>query len=739
MKASKLLLECVQGSVSVMLIWIISFIFLFTSVLIDYARMISAQWRAEVLAQVGIRSVMSAYEPILQQKYQLFAYGKTEPARIIEKVMREQAKLKGNGVFSWIPLQLSNHTTAITRPLGKFAELDKQIFEAMKYQAPLQFTWELVNKFKSIAGVMKEATQTTELLSQLQQLVHKRDQEIDKALALQKKIRDKAIAANIKQLIATSAGDVMRTNSLGVIKYISDIAAQYEDYMDKINTDKFIIHEDKSYKNATNYYEAHSRLLSHNLVSILLQQQQHHQVALAKIYVHLEKSAGYNTDMKQVIQDIRTSTDYTSYHRIAGQPTKQLGDKSMVNAMTRIRQSADKLVLADSFFTTWKQELEQQYTMIAYVQEKSKTVQAIVSQMRSHSIEPAVVKQASANVWHAWGKYEIHFVNQANMIMRREYKINQYRLTEKQQKEKEKQANMKLGRAANLLTNFSNIDSGGGEQYSLFQRVKEKEQSILKFNEMIFRQPFQQVKWERDSVVTSQQAIKYITALYNHLADSIHILQERMYRIEYAYSYFTTFHPKQLRSIFTSGQTMNRSLSNFHIHNQEMEYILYGFASPVRNLVAAYRDIFMMRVAIRIMEGLVENSRLGNPLLILAAALVYSIEQALQDIILLVTHDQIPLSRYLPSVKLSYADHLRLFMLIHSKRETMLGRMLALIDLNTNIDPTTCGTYGETELRVSTPLWFLSGIMKLLGQTGIWDGDIADGRYYITKTSVFSY
>ncbi|MEW9107460.1 MAG: acyl-CoA cholesterol acyltransferase, partial [Paenibacillus sp.] len=157
------------------------------------------------------------------------------------------------------------------------------------------------------------------------------------------------------------------------------------------------------------------------------------------------------------------------------------------------------------------------------------------------------------------------------------------------------------------------------------------------------------------------------------------------------------------------------------------------------NVAAAFGEIFAMRLAIRTMEGFIECAKLKHPLLILIAAILYGIEQAVQDLILLATQDKVPISRYLPSVTLSYSDHLRLFMLVHGSREGMLKRMLALIHQNTGIDPTTRGTYGDTELRISTPLWFLPGVMKWIGQTGILGGEIENGRYYATKTSVFSY
>lgn len=106
-----------DGSVSILLVFIVAAMFLFIAVFIDYARIAAAEWRIEALARAGIRSVMSAYEPALQERYQLFAYGATDPAQILDYVMQDQNRLRSAGVFPWVPLLLDSHTTSVTARL----------------------------------------------------------------------------------------------------------------------------------------------------------------------------------------------------------------------------------------------------------------------------------------------------------------------------------------------------------------------------------------------------------------------------------------------------------------------------------------------------------------------------------------------------------------------------------------------------------------------------------------------
>lgn len=145
-----------------------------------------------------------------------------------------------------------------------------------------------------------------------------------------------------------------------------------------------------------------------------------------------------------------------------------------------------------------------------------------------------------------------------------------------------------------------------------------------------------------------------------------------------------------------------------------------------------------MRLAIRTMEGLVKNAAIGNPLLVFAAALLYGAQHALQDMISLTRDGKIQLSDYL-KVDLTYRDYLRLFLLLHGRSEQRLSRMLAVIALNTGVDPAERSTYVQGKVTVAMPLWFLPGVSKALGKVGILKGHVEGSQYYVAKQADFSY
>lgn len=732
----------VQGSVSVLLIFIVAAIFLFTSVLIDYARIAAAEWRAEVLAQSGIRSVMSAYEPSLQQRYQLFAYGQSDPAVIMDYVMQDQAKLKATGVFPWVSVLLDSHSTSITRELGRYDELERQILEDMKYKAPVQFAFDLFSKLKPMSKVMKEAAQTTELLSKLQKLVDKRDKEIRTAFKLQSSLRNEAARSELSSRIAAGESDIMRDSSLGSIRSAADIGAQYSDYVYKIRLDENRAEdEDKQYEDATDAYETDSLDMSRRLMSTSSSLLDQHRKGLNTALIHIERALQYNEEMKQVIQEVRASSSYNGYDQVGRSSEPSEGTMSdseqMSDAIKRINEAADDLVIPDTFITEWKQEVEGQLRSMEQVNEAANRVQSTANQIIGRTISAYSLKNTIFSLWRQCRQYAKDYVDASNVIDAREQQFEKQRSTEKERKQKE--ANEKLGKVTDLLSSLKRLKNQLKEHDQLFQEVKTKAEAIAAFNENAVEEETAADKNHEDAVEEGKESMDSVTSIYDTIASGFNLLRDRLYRDEYAFLYFNSYDPTKLKSILTSGKPAEELVQSLSIHNQEVEYILYGFHNPSGNVAAAFGEIFAMRLAIRTMEGFIECAKLKHPLLILVAAILYGIEQAVQDLIFLATQDKVPISKYLPSVTLSYSDHLRLFMLVHGSREGMLKRMLALIHQNTGIDPTTRGTYGDTELRISTPLWFLPGVMKWIGQTGILDGEVENGRYYATKTSVFSY
>lgn len=144
-----------DGSVSVFLIMVLAFVFLFTAVLIDYARIAAASVQQERLARAAVRSVMSSYDLSLQQSYGLFAFGGDNGEQLLSGVLNDNLYESGRGdAFNLLPVKLDSSSLAWSRSIGSYDIFRRQIAEEMKYKAPVDFALELAGKFRPLAAAM---------------------------------------------------------------------------------------------------------------------------------------------------------------------------------------------------------------------------------------------------------------------------------------------------------------------------------------------------------------------------------------------------------------------------------------------------------------------------------------------------------------------------------------------------------------------------------------------------------
>jgi hypothetical protein len=98
-----------------------------------------------------------------------------------------------------------------------------------------------------------------------------------------------------------------------------------------------------------------------------------------------------------------------------------------------------------------------------------------------------------------------------------------------------------------------------------------------------------------------------------------------------------------------------------------------------------------------------------------------------------------PLSKYV-KVELAYTDYLRLFMLMHSGNEAArLTRMIVVIEQNSGTMLSAVPSAVTGEARVSAELWFVPGLMRVIGRFGLLDGKVVGNRYETTQTIGWSY
>jgi len=737
-----------HGAVTVFLMMIVAFIFLFIAVFIDYARIAAFQFQTEQLAKSGMRSVMSSYDPILQEKYGLFAQGGAESNALLADTVKQATGMQSLKGMAVQLLDVTPDTQSIegSNQLGRYPVFERQIQEDMKYKAPIDFTIEIINRLKPMSLQMKEASRTTELLVSLQKQYETREKLIDEVLRAQQQASDRVSRANFDVRYVGANGQYSISDTMvGTVSRAIDIAAQYEDYIRMKYADS-IRDEDESpsYSHETWGYESDVRSFLREFRDLVERVQREHGEKLQSVLPKFAEIRAVNEQMKRTIAEARAQNK-EAYDQVGIGHTPNGGLPALPSdtssTIQDIRNQVDQLVLPDEFIQQFEREVQGQLLAFERFERVSRDLDSVVSSAVPSTTGSAYpLKQAVLRLSQAINDYLNAYVRHGgvNVLQAREAAIQAYRSSDAERKKAEAKSKAKLGEVAGLLKKLKEVGAGAQKGQEQFNQLKQFYNDNLNFNAGA-EQESRESSLNEQPEDASKDSMSMMDDLYGGMAGMLIGLRDEFYRNEYAVNRFTRFEPEKLKELFTSNNLSNQLVDAMQVPSQELEYILYGFHHPGSNLAASYGEIFSVRLAIRTMEGLVECSKLGNPLLILAAAILYGVEHAVQDMLELVNKGDIELSKYVP-VRLTYKDYLRMFLMLHSRNDAMMSRMLAVIQFNTNINPNVRATTVAGDVRASIRLWFLPGVMKTLRLTQvISQGEVEGSRYYVTKSATFTY
>ncbi|NMO95797.1 hypothetical protein HII30_08445 [Paenibacillus lemnae] len=726
-----------DGAVSIFLIIALSVVFMFVAVFIDYARIAAMKVQSERLTHAAVRSVMSAYDQQLQQEYGLYAFGETSGDLIMGKTLNESLKPGERGdAFKLLPLHLDSSGLELQRPLGTYEIFNRQISEEMKYKAPIDFTLELISKFKPLSQSMKETSNTVDVLKKLRKLYDQREKALDDMLEKQREAGK--LALPFPKVIMQPPGSGIEDESLGGgIETAADAAAQYNDYLDKSLEDASRAEdEEKQYTGLINdYLDSVSSLrsvISGQADSLRRKQEK----LLQEAEEHLEKARTLNEDMKKVIQEVETRStnggyDQVTSHPVPGSDNSSLGDAEMIQS---IRKQAEKLIHSDTFMNGFQVEISRQTSSSSSIHHQ---LSALVSSMGGAGMESTVLS-ASQGIEDYISKYGA--AGAGNILDRQQAALEQFRTSDHERKETEKKAQIKLKEAAKVMESIRSGDKNYSQALQQFKELQGYYEESLSFNAADSGSPSGK-EWDSDPYDSGKSSMDSMDGIFGSMSSLLGGVRDELFQNEYAVHYFQHFDITRLSGLAGNGNSSaSGSLGDqLQVKDQEVEYILYGFHNPTANIAAAYGEIFASRLAIRTMEGFVVNSKMGNPLLILASAILYGIEKAIEDMITLCEKGSIEFSKYVP-VTITYRDHLRIFLLLHGSKEKKMSRMLALIEFNTGINPAERGTYASSQVVFAMNLWFLPGVTKSLGsvfQSG--SDEVQGSKYIVTRKADFSY
>ncbi|URJ61631.1 DUF5702 domain-containing protein [Paenibacillus polymyxa] len=726
-----------SGAVTVFLILILAVMFGFIAVFIDYARIAALHVQTERLTHAAVRSVMSAYDPTLQQEYGLFAYGEGGGEQIMVKVLNDSARRTARAeTLPLMNMKLDSSSLQMERELGKYAIFNEQIREEMKYKAPVDFTFEVLEKLKPLSQNMKEASHTVDLLKRLQKLYDRREAKLDDMLEKQRKAG--AYMEEVRKRIIKQSGTYMPNQYIwDPLEVVADIAAQYKHYVHVYEDNKKSVDDVKIMQ--MEKYARRARAALDRLRQIMVQAGEEHDKLLLEAKEPLNEAQQINEEMRKLIAQYKQRAANAGYDEVSAAPTPSGACSNADPSVGSARQKAEDLLIPDKEFEQWEAEIEKQRTSINTANNRITSMMRMLSFYTDPFLNADMLKQEVASTLKEIDKYlsAYAWTGPANVLDGEARTMDTRRGPDKERKKMEKEAKNKLKQAYRIIE----VLSKGKQSAEHFRNLEQYYNESISFNQST-SSPSVSADLPYDTYDAAGASMDSMDGLYGSASNLLTQLGDEFYQNEYALSYFHHVDFSRFGSLAGSGGNVGNAAQilgdQLEVNNQEVEYILYGFHNPTGNLASAYGEIFAMRLAIRTMEGLVKNSSKGNPLVVLAAALLYGVEKAIEDMIMLAQKGDVPLSDFL-KFRMTYKDHLRLFLMLHSNNERKMSRMLALIRLNTDVNPAERQTYATGEVKNGMRLWFLPGVMKMLGTASKEGESIKGSVYYVTKTAHFSY
>ncbi|CAM4484131.1 hypothetical protein FHS16_004966 [Paenibacillus endophyticus] len=733
-----------NGAVTVFSVIVLSSLLLFFSLLIDYARIAVMHKLAEDAVRSGVRSVLSAYDSTLYERYGLFGRGGTEGQSIFSDALTANTDESARFTEPGMKLVRMKVDKAALHPasfLGSHEIFARQVLEEMKYKAPVDFTLELAAKFIPIAGAMKESSITISLLERMRMLYEQREAHLIRVLQGQElaaaAVRDSGIAAMIP--VEASMGTIPADTALG-------IAGAYPDYA-AIAAMQSQLSESEGNQEKTTQMEAYEESVR-GFASTLKRGGrdvlQRHTKLQEDAFKELEAARMLNEQMQQLAREANQQATQGGYDAVSRMEVpgavKHEVPADAASDLEQIRKTADELVLNDEWFAEYRQELEAQGSSAAAIDMETGSFQtsAMASLMKPVQIQSAdTLLEGAASLRLAYGSYNEKYIQPAVIVASRRNALEHGEIKEKL-KQQEKQSESLWKQARSLLHGLTAIPQTEEHQL-VFEQIKQLYNANLLFNEKGKEASFPDTAGAAEGAHdASEQSAAFMDGLFSGMASMLADTRDDLFFGEYVLGRYASFAPQHLKAMLTGGDLSELSHA-VSFNNQEAEYIIYGFHNPVGNIAAAYGELFAARLSVRTMEGLMESRTLGHPLLILSAALIYGLEKSIEDLIAFTERGSAPLSKYV-KLELSYQDYLRLFILLHGANDSSsLARMIAVVEHNsgTILSAVPSGVTGEAEL--SAELWFVPGLMGALGNLGLLDGKVEGNRYETTQTIGWSY
>lgn len=703
-----------DGSVSIYFMIVLSALVLFGSVFVDFARIHTAELRHQAAVQAAARSLHSSYIPELQA-YGLYGLNAAAASPIYKEVLLRNLASPGvttdNG--SWIELQLDVESIhmAFDSNLAEHETFKKQVLEEMKYRAPIEYMFGIYDKLRETPALdyVQQASTLSKRLKKLEDLVQKRERSLDSAWS------------QMTSLVGpTGFVQTAHEGNRSSLAYIEELAQQLKS------------HTVDSLEESRRGLEAEIEQLLRSLTQISAEiarlsgseEGEDHSSRLEELrdsQAHLENQLASKRSsldsVKALLQTAFRFAEEIGKHKVSIELQNAELQRRMERIQRQLNEARDWNEQLKAEVSGLDEEFHESVPILdpAYFDQLTTGIGAIVSIHHGYVRQFDALKLLSGEDFSTQYENLIRMNGAIAAEAARFYSEQEpkERLRQEQRKAAEQQQEAEKGRAQGILDQVAGAltsCSPGSEMN--YVRLSELEQQYHSVNTQTkaaeSNEPFE---LPDDPEKAGSRSMSFVERIQGALLS----VRDSAYLNEYALTKFN------YRTIPEQSYEFSKPLSH-PLARQEAEYILYGFSSCYLNQIAAYGEMFMIRLSIRTMEALLQPNKsilsIASPWLVYLWALAEGAIKAYQDMEKLVAGEEVELSARLPKkIALNYKDYLRLFMLVHGNEARMMSRMQALVQLNTGVD--LAKTFNSASIRSESrlKLWFLPEAVQVLGRT----------------------
>lgn len=726
-----------NGNITLFAALSMTFIILFFMVLIDISRILLFSKLTESSVKLASRSVMSAYDYMLYERYGLFGRGGTDGKIIAEQTLHDNIISELNifdarSPIKLTPIQIQDVDVFYDHYLGEHSQIEHQIVEEMKYKAPIDFTIEIIQTFSGLEQSSAKSHSLVDSLDQLQDLFEQRE-------------------ALISELLDTQNDIASLEHSYPLDQQFSSIVGGYSSYIINLNSEISLLETTDSIKHGAigrelteeeielldqAYKQLHSVQRSINQYLTMVNQ------ALNKSDKHQQEIRsrlnGHKTKVEEKLNLARTlnNTIRVQYEMLLlKQQSQQNTDQSSSTIDDlQIEFTEEGLLRSPQFFDQYEAEMDEQIQSFeSYVDKASSFVIAA----RNATSQPNLKQQSSVQLDSSYEQFALqrssiykNYISPATILEQRAAKINELENV-KQQLQQNKNEYKQMIKNMNYVAQLAVVYEQLQKDKDTFDAVQQNYKRNIERNSQIEanKQTVAELSSNgNDNALNSLEQLTGLLASINKLGQQ---LQAHLYINEYILHRFNHLPLGSLNELVTE--------ESINFYNQSAEYIMLGFSEPSANIAFVIAEIFTIRLAIRTIEGLIANKQLANPILIISAAVLHGLKQAIKDMNELLDEGKTELSKYAP-IEISYRNYLRLLLSIHGlARTSLLARIVAVIEQDLQTDFMQIPTSSIVLAKTKTKLWMLPSLSRIVSLTSSETIVVENGYYEKVDYASSSY